>query len=102
LGLEYVYAECNTSISSSINSFGENAAYVSAPLSPADLGLLANLPADWLKAVEDAALCGNDRAIAEQALKLPPQFASLAIHLTELAEQFQFEEIIQLLCPASS
>ena len=65
--------------------------------SPFDLVVLANLPTNWVGTLEDAAVCGNDRAIAEVASQLLLKQVLLGIQLTELIDKFQFEQIIQLI-----
>jgi len=55
------------------------------------------LPDSWLAEVEKAAICGNDWAIAELAKQLPPEFATFATHLVDLANEYEFEDILTLL-----
>ncbi|HLO48220.1 MAG TPA: PAS domain S-box protein [Kamptonema sp.] len=92
LGLEYVYEE--QAIDSSLS-------YISATISPVSDGLnptlLATLPEIWLAQLEDAAICGKDREIAELAAQLPPEMAQLASDLIDLAERYQFEQIIKMI-----
>jgi PAS domain S-box-containing protein len=91
LGLEYLYAELNT--------LQESLQYPSCPAEP-DLGsllqpnILANLAPDWLEALKDAAVCGNDRVIAELTAQLTPELAPLRDYLDNLAAEFQFELVI--------
>jgi PAS domain S-box-containing protein len=91
LGLEYVYAP---------QSSGEqsiNLAPVVSPLTNTpDLTLLGKLPKVWLAQVEDAAICGNDSEIAKLVAQLPSELAPLASYLIELADKYQFEQIIRL------
>ncbi|HEY9699048.1 MAG TPA: hypothetical protein V6D10_17440 [Trichocoleus sp.] len=65
--------------------------------SPFDRVVLANLPTNWVETLEDAAVCGNDRAIVELASQLLSKWILLDIQLTELTDKFQFEQIIQLI-----
>jgi PAS domain S-box-containing protein len=93
LGLEYLYAEPN----SPSNSL-QTTSWTSEP----DVSTLfdlsaANLSPDWLEALEQAALCGDDRTVFALVSQLPSDVALLGKQLTELAEQFQFEQIIQLI-----
>ncbi len=100
LGLDCVYADPNTP------SIYPSYASVSLPesikeqstdaLNLADLIQLANLPTNWLNQLETAAICGNDRAIAELTNELPPELVELGTQLTHLAEQFKFEQILEL------
>jgi PAS domain S-box-containing protein len=94
LGLEYLYAEPNSLPNSSSVPSSDEDASSSLLLDPA---VFAQLSIDWLDALEDAAVCGNDRAIVELASQLPPEFTPLGSQLAQLAEKFQFEQIIQLM-----
>jgi two-component system sensor histidine kinase/response regulator len=99
LGLEYIYADLNASSHSlAVHSSGTDADRSNL----CDPSVLATLSADWLKALENAAVCGDDWAIADLASDLSPEFASLSIQLTELADKFQFEQIIQIIHSVSS
>ncbi|MBF2027964.1 MAG: response regulator [Oscillatoriales cyanobacterium C42_A2020_001] len=94
LGLEYLYAESNPySNLSSVDSLDPDAD--AAPL--LDLSILAQLPADWLAALENAAVCGNDRVITGLVAQLSPEFASLSLQLIDYANHFQFNRILQLI-----
>lgn len=62
-----------------------------------DPSLLTDLPTDWLQALEEAAVLGDDRAIVELTTHLSLKFASVGFYLTELANQFEFEQIVQFL-----
>lgn len=99
LGLEYVYQEQGT-------ENGEQGtehfpSYLSSITSPGshslDPKLLATLPEALLAELEDAAVCGNDGEIAELAAQFPPELAGLGTRLTELANQYQFEQILKLI-----
>lgn len=92
LGLEYLYAEVET----------PDEEPVMAPPScpedlPVDVAKLASLPEDWLLALENAVVRGDDRAIATLVTQLPANLDALAKDLTELAEKYQFEQILNLL-----
>ncbi|HEY9647441.1 MAG TPA: PAS domain S-box protein, partial [Chroococcidiopsis sp.] len=93
LGLEYVYAE------STPPSLSES--FASGPshnLSPTmDPAILSELSAEWLNALERAAICGNDRAIANLIVQLPPELSPIAEQLMNFARQFQFEHILTMI-----
>jgi PAS domain S-box-containing protein len=99
LGLEYVYQSDETEngergtnpLSSYLCSVASG---VSDSLDPTPR---ATLPEVWLLQLEDAALCGNDLAIVELVAQLPSEFAQFGTHLTELANQYQFEKILNLI-----
>ena len=99
LGLEYVYQSEETEngergtnpLSSYLSSVTSG---VSDSLDPT---ILATLPEVWLLELEDAALCGNDLAIFELVDQLSSELAEFGTHLTELANQYQFEKILNLI-----
>jgi hypothetical protein len=57
---------------------------------------LGTLPEAWLSDLEKAAICGYDRLVLELVIQLPPEFAQLAAHFAELASQFRFEDILDV------
>ncbi|MBD1913973.1 MULTISPECIES: PAS domain S-box protein [unclassified Leptolyngbya] len=89
LGLEYIYAEPDVAIT----PFPAASPHANEPY----VALLTSQPASWLEALEDAAICGNDRAIAELVAQLPTQATQLATFLLDLVDQFAFEHILHLL-----
>lgn len=100
LGLEYIYAEPNPKEK-------QQPDYVAALenqdlCDECDLKLLNLLPKEWFIQIENSALCGDDVTVAELIVQLPPTLSKLAIYLTKLATNYQFEEIIQLLSTLSS
>jgi hypothetical protein len=102
LGLEYIYQQQETVFSAFGKAFSNNSALnrqpqTRSPKSDFDPQLLASLPQAWLMKLEDAAICGNDMAIAELVDELSPEFAQLGTRLTELANQYQFEQIVNLI-----
>ncbi|MEG4069514.1 PAS domain S-box protein [Microcoleus sp. Pol11C2] len=99
LGLEYVYEEEETEIGERGTDcfpsyFCSVASSVSDSLDPT---LLATLPKEWVVELEDAALCGDDVAIVELVAQLSSDLAQFGTHLTELANQYQFEKILNLI-----
>ncbi|MBE9226047.1 PAS domain S-box protein [Phormidium sp. LEGE 05292] len=100
LGLEYTYAEPNPKENQQPNSV---AALENQDLwDECDLKVLNLLPEEWFMRMENSAVCGDDVAVAELIVQLPPMLSKLAIYLTKLANNYQFEEIIQLLSTLSS
>ena len=99
LGLEYVYQSEETEngergtnpLSSYLSSVASGVSYSLDPT------LRATLPEVWLLQLEDAALCGNDLAIFELVAQLSSELAEFGTHLTELANQYQFEKILNLI-----
>jgi PAS domain S-box-containing protein len=99
LGLEYVYQSDETENGErGTNPLSSYLCCVTSGVSDAlDPTLRATLPEAWLVQLEDAALCGNDLAIVELVAQLSSEFAQFGTHLTELANQYQFEKILNLI-----
>lgn len=98
LGLKYRYAEPLTSGDLQPAPTHANPDQLNeAKSTVASLSDLTTLPANWLNDLEKAAVCGNDRAIVAVAKKFPPELAQLAALLTGMADQYQFEHILQLI-----
>lgn len=99
LGLEYVYEEEETEKGEQgTDCFPSHLCSVSSSVSDSlDPTLLATLPKVWVVQLEDAALCGDDVAIIELVAQLSSDLAQFGTHLTELANQYQFEKIINLI-----
>jgi CheY-like chemotaxis protein len=94
LGLEYLYAEADPPsdrmAAPALNS-------TQTDLAVLEQTMFAKLSANWLHRLEYAAVCGDDRAIVDLAAQLPSDLAPLVTHLTALADQFQFEQILTLI-----
>ncbi|MBW3585883.1 MAG: response regulator, partial [Cyanobacteria bacterium 0813] len=99
LGLDYVYQEEETENGErGTNSFLSYLSSVASGVSNSlDPTLLATLPEVWRVQLEDAALCGDDVAIVELVAQLSSELAQLGTYLTELANQYQFEKILNLI-----
>ncbi|PSB67119.1 hypothetical protein C7B61_07850, partial [filamentous cyanobacterium CCP1] len=97
LGLEYLYAETSDLLSSpAASTLDINY------LSSFDPAVLAQVPANWLETLENLALCGNDRAIVDLANQLAPKFDNFRTQLLDLANRFEFEQIVHLIHLGSS
>ncbi|MEG4962616.1 PAS domain S-box protein [Microcoleus sp. K4-B3] len=99
LGLEYVYEEEETEKGERGTDCFPSYLCSVAPGVPDSLDptLLATLPKEWVVELEDAALCGDDVAIVELVAQLSSELAQFGTHLTELANQYQFEKIINVI-----
>jgi PAS domain S-box-containing protein len=99
LGLEYVYQSEETENGErGTNPLSSYLCCVTSGVSDSlDPTPRATLPEVWLLQLEDAALCGNDLAIVELVAQLPSELAQFGTHLTELANQYQFEKILNLI-----
>ena len=62
---------------------------------------LKTMPAIWIKQLSSAALQCNDNLIFELLTQIPEENSSLAVALTNLAENFQFDKITTLIQQAS-
>ena len=105
LGLKYLYQEGKTdNEGQKSNYFSSDLSSVSSRVSTSfNPTLLATLSQLWLTQLENAAVCGDDVVIAELVAELSPELSQLGSHVLELANQYQFEEIIKLIqdnfCP---
>jgi two-component system sensor histidine kinase/response regulator len=99
LGLEYVYEqEENGNQEENTDAFPSYLSSVTSNLTDSlDPKLLATLPEVLLEQLEDAVICGNDGVIAELAAQFPPELTQLGVRLTELGNQYQFEQILSLI-----
>jgi len=94
LGLEYIYAEPKATASQQMDSLAlENHDF----LDGCDLSVLKSFSFDWFSQLENAAVCGDDVAIAELLNQLPPTLSKFTTYLNKLANNYQFEEIIQII-----
>ncbi|HEY9615438.1 MAG TPA: ATP-binding protein, partial [Microcoleaceae cyanobacterium] len=94
LGLEYLYAEPESSSESSLVTLPTTQTTTAMTI---DLIQLTALPNHWLDRLEDAAICGYDHVINELTAQLPSELTPLADYLRELARQYRFEDILQWL-----
>ncbi|MFB2939450.1 PAS domain S-box protein [Aerosakkonemataceae cyanobacterium BLCC-F154] len=100
LGLEYIYAEPQSTENqeSTVFDSSENQTF----LDGCDLQILNSLPEEWFTEMENSAVCGDDVAVTELINQLPPTVSKLAIYLKKLVDNYEFEEIIQVLLTLSS
>ncbi|HEY9646461.1 MAG TPA: GAF domain-containing protein [Chroococcidiopsis sp.] len=90
LGVQYLYEE---------SAPHQNAAHSPQSvqtMQALDHSMLAQMPADWLQRLHQAALQGNDVWIIKLIADLPPEQAIAAQVLHQLAEDFQFDQIIAI------
>lgn len=59
--------------------------------------LLHQRPQDWLDQLQQAAAQGSDELILQLVAQIPPKQESLAMILNNLARDFQFERIIEII-----
>ena len=57
---------------------------------------IAKMPTNWIKQLYNAAVTGNDGLIFQLIEQIPAENCSLAINLTDLAVDFEFEGIMKL------
>ncbi|MGI0485186.1 PAS domain S-box protein [Pantanalinema rosaneae CENA516] len=107
LGVHYVYAEPTPSHESQSPPPSQLPPTQAAPslVEPTSPGLspatqLAVMPPAWTIAITDAALCCDDITVHRLITQLPTELTDLASILTQLANNFQFEQILQLFPPA--
>ncbi|HEY9623010.1 MAG TPA: PAS domain S-box protein [Crinalium sp.] len=99
LGLEYLYAEPAPLAGSAVSAAHliQNQSLETTTVAHPTITDVSALPQTWLAEVEDAALCCDDEAVIQRVNQLPPEFAQLALHLTHLTHQYQFEQILRLI-----
>ena len=90
LGVEYIYEQelpLPESQSQSLANTPE----------PCDLPKeIANMPTGWVENIYNAASQGSDLLLLELIEQIPPEKSSFALALTNLVENFQFEQVMQL------
>jgi signal transduction histidine kinase/DNA-binding NarL/FixJ family response regulator/PAS domain-containing protein len=90
LGVQYLYEE----LPSLSNSSSQAAP---ATLQTADIaGQIASMPLDWVSQLQYAAAQCSDRLISELIQEIPPEYVALVTTLTELSENFYFDQITAL------
>lgn len=57
---------------------------------------IAKMPTNWIKQLYQAAVANNDTLIFQLIEQIPSDNFALAIHLTDLAVEFEFDQIVQL------
>jgi two-component system sensor histidine kinase/response regulator len=94
LGLEYIYAQPDNSTAPLTAPASRAKTDAPCAFQPPDL---SSLPADWLNELEDAAMCGDDQTIFSLTAQLPADLSTWGNCLNHLAQQFQFEQSLQML-----
>lgn len=92
LGLTYVYAAPSPpAIAPDVPLSAAGGSLTAIAVDP------ATLPAEWVVALANASVCGNDREIVALAHQLPATYQELRSSLVALAHHFQFEQILDWL-----
>ena len=91
LGIRYLYEE-PTPTQETRKS--QSSLTVAQKLTAADLSIMS---AEWLAQLNHAAICADDERIMELITQIPPEKAELADKLTNLVNNFDFEEITKLI-----
>jgi len=95
LGIEYIYAEANLVTDQNLNSSPDSSdETLFTSLNQLDI---TGLSEEWFTQLETAAICGDDSIVYELIAELPPSLNNLATRLTKLTDNFQFEQITELL-----
>ncbi|MBE9100262.1 DAHL domain-containing protein [Vacuolonema iberomarrocanum] len=90
LGVRYTYGEPNMPATS---VDGGSSAIASKPLTAQDLQIM---PSEWIAQLNQAATRVDSQAVTDLIQEIPPDHGALASHLTQLVENFGFEEIVTL------
>ncbi|MBL1176063.1 PAS domain S-box protein [Pantanalinema sp. GBBB05] len=94
LNLQYQYAESGVLLETLSVTTPTSQPVTRFELDPV---MLTAVSKPWLEQLEDAAICGYDHVIFELIMQLPPELATLADDLRDLAHQYRFEQILQWL-----
>ncbi|OKH36841.1 hypothetical protein NIES2119_15585 [[Phormidium ambiguum] IAM M-71] len=94
LGLKYIYAEPKATANEQMDSLDIESQDF---LDGCDLNVLKSFSFDWFNQLENAAVCGDDVAITELLSQLPPTLSKFTTYLHKLADNYQFEQIIQII-----
>ncbi|HEY9848088.1 MAG TPA: GAF domain-containing protein [Leptolyngbyaceae cyanobacterium] len=90
LGVRYIYEE-------EISEIGNNWQSLPQAVNIRDLNAeIANMPTEWLEELYNAASQGSDLLIFQLIEKIPAEKASIAKALTDLVDNFQFEQIMKI------
>ncbi|MGI0485253.1 response regulator [Pantanalinema rosaneae CENA516] len=97
LGVQYLYEEFEPSGSATAEFQLSNAA-IGEPSSRDRLTSISLqiMPQAWLQQLNRAALQGNDLLVLELVQEIPPEHQAMKLALVNLAENFQFEQIMTL------
>ncbi len=87
LGLQYLYAEVEKPAISPHELLDDN------PLTAQDLAVM---PPDWVKALYNAALFCEQKAVKDLIAEIPSEAARLSSHLDSLTQSFNFQMIMDL------
>lgn len=91
LGLEYLYTEPPMAVT---EVFTTKVRVKPDTTGIFDPSMAACLAPGWLQELEHKTLCGRDQEVIELSQQLPPEMAPVAKYLVELADQFEFEQIL--------
>ncbi len=95
LGVEYLYDE--VSLTPTEATASESFVEPTQDLAVLALPNAVTLSTQLLQDLEDASICGDDLKIIELTAQFPEDLVALQIRLNQLADQYQFEQIIELL-----
>jgi two-component system sensor histidine kinase/response regulator len=94
LGVRYLYENATSNLEAGPIKRGQT---LSQPTKAQLRTALVHLTDDWRQQISHAALTGNDLRILELIQQIPAEFNSLKQAIAGFAEDFQFDQIIELL-----
>ena len=95
LGVQYRYEEEVPQTESSRQNLQQ--------ASNSDIALqIVNMPPEWIEQLHNAASQGSDILLFQLIEQIPPENSSVAVALTNLVENFQFEQVMKLAQPTPS
>ncbi|MGJ3248693.1 MAG: DAHL domain-containing protein [Elainellaceae cyanobacterium] len=93
LGVRYTYGEPDTAQHHVNGNGSPSPATASKPITAQDLQVM---PPEWIAQLNQAAMRVDGQEIIDLIAAIPPEHAAIASQLTELLENFSFEEIVAL------
>jgi two-component system sensor histidine kinase/response regulator len=96
LGLQYLNVEPEVDGQGGSQNFPQPSPQTSRPPPPRPTLDPSQFSPGWLTALEEAVICGDDSAINHLADQLCAHQVEIATHLKDLANQYQFEQILDM------
>jgi len=91
LKVEFIYQEAETKMTEPTEPDDE-------PLEPLTSEALSKMPCEWLRELKEAASHLEGKRVLELIGQIEAEYPDLARQLSDLARDYQFEQIIELIC----
>lgn len=96
LNLQYIYSEDQLTKNNYNHSISKNENNISSSSNPIPLNVMSQ---DWIEQLYQSASQCSDLLTNQLIQQIPQQYSALAVKLTTLADEYRFDEIINLLEP---